>query len=337
MSSSNIGDKIMRDKIREMLQKEKKKLLKKEGVIAIGSGIKIIDGKPTDIPCITISVERKLIPTEIKKKDLIPTAIDSILTDVVESKIIKALHTQRHRPVLGGVSGGHRDVTGTLGGPANKGTETYILSNNHVLALSNEAEIGDPIIQPGSHDGGEYPRDHIADLAAFVPINMGGVTSDCPFGNFLKVLFNGLFELVGSHTRFRAIRVQEGNNLVDAAIAKPLNLDLVSREIFKIGEIKGIVNAKVGLEIQGSSRTSGLREGTVDQVDAIVKVQYGGGKVAIFEDQLISNTMQAKGGDSGTYVISNQGYLTGLLFAGSENTLVANRIQNVIAELNLQF
>jgi hypothetical protein len=327
----------MRDKIRELLQKEKKKLLKKKGVISIASGFKIIDGKATDVPCITISVEKKIIPTMIKSKDLVPTAIDSVLTDVIESQVIKALHTQRHRPVPGGVSGGHKDVTGTLGGLAKQGVHSYILSNNHVLALSNEADIGDPIIQPGNHDGGEYPRDHVADLIAFVPINMEGVISDCPFGNAFKTICNGLFKTVGSHTRFRAIRIQEGDNLVDAALAAPLSPEMLSPEIFKIGEIKGIVDAEIGMEIQGSSRTSGLRFGTVDQIDAIVKVDYGGGKSAIFEDQLISNTLSSKGGDSGTYIMSEKGYLIGLLFAGSENTAIFNRIQNVVKELNLQF
>jgi hypothetical protein len=327
----------MRDRIRELLQKEKKKLLKKKGVISIASGFKIIDGKVTDVPCITISVEKKIIPTMIKSKDLVPTAIDSVLTDVIESQVIKALHTQRHRPVPGGVSGGHRDATGTLGGPTHRGADAYILSNNHVLALSNEADIGDPIIQPGNHDGGEYPRDHVADLAAYVPINMEGVISDCPFGNGFKMVCNALFKIAGSHTRFRAIRIQEGDNLVDAAIAKPLDPEMLSPEIFKVGEIKGIDDAELGMEIQGSSRTSGLRFGTVDQIDAIVKVQYGGGKTAIFEDQLISNTMKSRGGDSGTYIMSKKGYLIGLLFAGSETTMVANRIQNVVKELNLQF
>lgn len=327
----------MRDKIREIIHKEKKRLLKKEGVVAIASGFKIIDGKITDVPCITISVEKKLIPTMIKQKNLVPTAIDSILTDVIEGKVIKALHTNKHRPVPGGVSGGHKDATGTLGGPTNRGADTYILSNNHVLALSNEAEIGDPIIQPGGHDGGEYPRDHVADLAAFVPINMEGVTSDCPFGDAFKAVCNTLFKVTGSHTRFRAIRIQEGNNLVDAAIAKPLDFEVLSSEIFKIGEVKGVVNAEIGMKIQASGRTSGLRFGTIDQIDAIVKVDYGGGLTAVFEDQLISNTLSSKGGDSGTYIMSMHDCLLGLLFAGSETTMVANRIQNVIEELNLQF
>ena len=114
----------MQNLIREILLREKKGLLKKRGVIAVGRGIKIIDGKPTGQPCIVVSVERKLIPLELRPKDMVPTAIGAILTDVVESNVVKALHIQRHRPAPGGVSGGHENATGTLGGLVRKGTDT---------------------------------------------------------------------------------------------------------------------------------------------------------------------------------------------------------------------
>lgn len=324
--------------VQEVLRKEKKGLLKKHGVIAVGRGIKIIDGKPTDLSCIVVSVEKKLTAVDIKPKDMIPTVVGSVLTDVVESKIIKALHTQKHRPVPGGVSGGHKDATGTLGGLVQRAVGFYILSNNHVLALSNNAEIGDPIIQPGSHDGGEYPRDHVADLAAFVPIQMSGLPSDCLVGNFFKRSLNLLFKLMQSRTRFQIIRLQKSANLVDAALAIPINEELVSDVIFGLQGInQGIIEAEVGMEIQGSSRTSGVRYGTIDQVDVTVKIQYGEGKVALFDDQLLSNSMKARGGDSGTEIFSKDGYLIGLLCAGSDNTMIANRIQNIAKAFDLQF
>lgn len=329
----------MQTLIREIMKREKKKLLKKKGVIAVGMGYKIINGKVTNHPCIVVSVERKLIPSELRPKDLIPTAVGAILTDVVESKVIKALHTERHRPAMGGISIGHVDVSaGTFGGLVKRGAALFILSNSHVLALSGEAKLGDAVIQPGSHDGGEYPRDHIADLAAFVPIQMSGVLSDCPIGNFFKGSLNLLFRLVRSHTRFQIIRIQEGANLIDAALAKPLSQDLVSSAFLGIsGSVKGVVEAELGMEIQGSSRTSGVRFGTIDQTDVSVKIQYGEGKIAVFDDQLLSNTMKARGGDSGTEVLSMGGYLTGLLFAGSENTMIANKIQHVVDAFDLQF
>ncbi|NIU63493.1 MAG: hypothetical protein GWN66_23410, partial [Pseudomonas stutzeri] len=78
-------------------------------------------------------------------------------TDVQETGVIRALqdHTAKWRPAPGGVSIGHVDITaGTLGCLVVRGDHIYILSNNHVLANSNEAEPGDAILQPGPHDGG---------------------------------------------------------------------------------------------------------------------------------------------------------------------------------------
>jgi len=46
----------------------------------------------------------------------------------------------------------------------------YILSNNHVLANSNGASIGDPEYQPGPFDGGTA-ADQIATLSDFQVIS----------------------------------------------------------------------------------------------------------------------------------------------------------------------
>src|SRR3546814_11925718 len=46
-----------------------------------------------------------------------------------------------------------------------------MLSNNHVLANSNDSAVGDAILQPGTADGGADPADRIAPLARFVEIS----------------------------------------------------------------------------------------------------------------------------------------------------------------------
>src|ERR1700677_1093661 len=46
---------------------------------------------------------------------------------------------------------------GTLGSRVTRGGTQYILSNNHVLAKSDTAAIGDPIVQPGLIDAGLTP------------------------------------------------------------------------------------------------------------------------------------------------------------------------------------
>jgi len=76
---------------------------------------------------------------------------------------------RRVRPVMGGYSVAHTAVTaGTIATgcydesafPGIPG-KYYVLSNNHVLANSNAAMIGDPIVQPGPIDGGTMPSDFI--------------------------------------------------------------------------------------------------------------------------------------------------------------------------------
>src|SRR3546814_20460298 len=73
-----------------------------------------------------------------------------------------------------GISIGHAAITaGTLGGLV-RDRETgavAILSNNHVLANSNQGTAGDAILQPGPADGGTDPGDRIATLARFVEID----------------------------------------------------------------------------------------------------------------------------------------------------------------------
>ena len=52
------------------------------------------------------------------------------------------------RPVPIGVSTGHPNITaGTIGCRVTDGTNVYALSNNHVYANSNEATIGDNVLQ----------------------------------------------------------------------------------------------------------------------------------------------------------------------------------------------
>ncbi len=88
--------------------------------------------------------------SELTERDLVLETIGGIPTDVVQTGRIRALQlpTERHRPAPGGVSIGHHEITaGTFGCLVRKNGHTLILSNNHVLANSNDAQIGDPILR----------------------------------------------------------------------------------------------------------------------------------------------------------------------------------------------
>jgi len=88
------------------------------------------------------------------------------------------------------------------------------------------------------------------------------------------------------------------------------------------------------MAIKKSGRTTGLTTGEIQQVDVTVDVQYGAGRIARFSDQLLAGPM-SQGGDSGSAVLDNSNNLVGLLFAGSDNSTIVNRIENVFSALEL--
>jgi hypothetical protein len=134
-----------------------------------------------------------------------------------------------------------------------------------------------------------------------------------------------------SHT---LTRIEAADNLVDAAIARPLNNADVSAEIRDIGTIQGIGRGELGMRVQKSGRTTGLTQGEIIQVDVTVNVQYGAGQIARFTDQLMAGAM-SQGGDSGSAVLNDGKQLIGVLFAGSDNSTIINRIENIFSALNL--
>jgi hypothetical protein len=305
-------------------------------VVATGVGYKVTADRRTGSLSLVCSVARKVPLATLAERDRVPTLLDGIPTDVVATGVIRALaNTARIRPAPGGVSIGHRDITaGTLGCLVRQNGQLMILSNNHVLANSNAAAPGDPILQPGPYDGGTLPADHIAELRQFVPISFVDLPSDCGIARGVMALLNMGCRTIGSRTRFRIYRSQAVGNLVDAAIARPLSDGDVSDNIIDIGNIQGLARGELGMRVQKSGRTTGLTQGEIIQVDVTANVQYGAGQIALFTDQLMAGAM-SQGGDSGSAVLNDGKQLVGLLFAGSDNSTIINRIEHVFSALSL--
>jgi hypothetical protein len=325
------------NRIRSILGSHRGHLLGRANVVATGIGYKQTGGTRTETLCIVCSVKEKLPASQLSSQELIPAAVDDTATDVVQTGIIRALQapTDRFRPAPGGVSIGHVAITaGTLGCWVTKNGQKVILSNNHVLANSNDAEIGDAILQPGPYDGGGFPQDHIANLTQFVPISFQGDASESQFANAVTSIFNLVCRMIGSNTRYKATNIQAQENRVDAAIATPLNADDVKNEILNIGPIAETVAAQLGMAIKKSGRTTAFTTGEIQQVDVTANVQYGAGQIAVFTDQLLAGAM-SQGGDSGSAVVDDNNRLTGLLFAGSDTTTIINRIENVFSALGI--
>jgi hypothetical protein len=220
-------------------------------------------------------------------------------------------HTVRFdRPVPLGTSTGHPAITaGTLGARLTDGTNVFALSNNHVYAATNSANINDAVIQPGTFDGGSSPDDDIGTLSAFVPID---------FVN--------------------------GGNVVDAAIAITTTADVGNTTTSDCyGTPKSeTVAAALNMQVQKCGRTTEQSKGTIQAINATVNVNYGSPGVAQFVNQIITTNMSA-GGDSGSLAVAvgkgknknDDRKPVGLLYAGSSSLTVFNPIGAVLASFGM--
>ncbi len=298
------------------------KFLDKPNVVGVALGHKITDGVMSDTPSIMVLVSHKVPADMLRPADRVTKTVDNTPTDVLEvghlvaggeapAEPLRAVDAQtlasRVRPVRPGYSVGHPKVTaGTIGAGCydiaplpGMPPRYYVLSNNHVLANSNDAQIGDPVYQPGVFDGGG-PADAIGRLARYVPIRFDGTC-----------------------------------NYVDAAIAE-VPFDTIDRDIYWSGyPTTAATAAAVGQLVKKTGRTTHFTTGRVTAVNATVNVGYGGGKVARFCNQIITTTMSA-GGDSGSLVLDWENRPVGLLFAGSAVATILNPIATVQVALGVR-
>jgi hypothetical protein len=316
-------------------------LMNKPNVVGVGVGFKTEGEQKTDELCVVVMVEKKLPLDALSAQDVVPKKIDNVKTDVVQVGELRALQspTGRFRPAPGGVSIGHYQITaGTLGVVVRDRStgERLILSNNHVLANSNDAQIGDPILQPGPYDGGRVDTDTIAHLYRFVNIQYNTQPGTCSLAGMYADVGNAIAKLVGSSHRVQTIQVNtQAANRVDAALAKPVSDGDVLDEILNIGTVSGTVTPSLGLAVRKMGRTTGLTTGTINIIDATVTVTYGAGKSATYDGQLVAGPM-SQGGDSGSLVVAAaQPKAVGLLFAGSEQSTIFCPIQDVLDALDI--
>lgn len=316
----------------EILAPEKRR----GNVVGFGAGVKWKSGQPTGEPALVVLVAQKMEREQLTPADLVPPKLQDMQTDVLAigypfagggESLEAGTQTlaRRIRPAEGGYSVGHFKITagtiatcvydilpgGAVSPPAHGigiPPRYYILSNNHVLANSNDATLGDPILQPGAFDGGTDPADRIARLSRFIPITFSP-----------------------------AVPLPQHNNLVDAAVAEGQFHDL-DREIYWIGYVRGWrrkANVTVGTIVQKTGRTTNYTTGRITAINATVDVGYGGGKVARFKDQIVTTNISA-GGDSGSLVTTLDDVAVGLLFAGSSVATIVNQIENVRSLLRVE-
>lgn len=321
---------------RQVKEAHKRDLFAKPNVVGVGVGEKVSGGVKTGEVCVVVLVRQKIPAAGLEPEALVPQEVSGLKTDVVQVGELVALQerSDRWRPAPGGVSIGHYQITaGTLGCVVRDRTSgtRLILSNNHVMANSNNASPGDAILQPGPYDGGTVSTDTIAHLERFCPIDFNTAPADCNLANLYTSMGNTLARWLGSHHRLQAFQINpQAVNLVDAAVARPLNDSDILNEILEIGTVSGVIEATLGMAVRKSGRTTGFTTGTVIVINATVNVSYGPDLAATFENQLVATPM-SQGGDSGSLVVAaNASKAVGLLFAGSDQSTIFSPIQAVL-------
>ncbi len=298
-------------------------LLSLDHVVGIAYGLQRTDGRHTGKRAILVLVEKKVPEVELREGQIVPKIIEGLLSDVIavgDGAIRKAgnqtlcdgmaadSRLSRWRPAPGGISIAHYGGTaGTLGAVVyDKETGVpLILSNNHVLANSTNgkderAQTGDSVLQPAPMDGGVWEQDAIARLFRCVPLN------------------------------------DEGYNVVDAAVAMPVQPGLVTPTILEIGPVRGIVRPQLGMRVRKSGRTSAVTYGIIEGVFAILSIRYDAERVLLFKEQLVISNLDEPG-DSGSLILNDYNWAVGLLFGGSDEFTFANPIGPVLSALSVNF
>lgn len=299
---------------RRAAAQHKQFLLGLENVVGVGVGYKEKRSSATTEQSVVVCVKRKIKEVELPKGQQIPKRLGRIATDVVEVGEINAYQQavnrrQRLRPAQPGVSIGHGEITcGTFGALVrdNSTRQSLILSNNHILAnLTNSedgrANIGDVILQPGPGDGGINPHDQIATLYRYQPVF---------YENSIT-------------------------NQVDAAVALPNDRQMVDGKLLGLTtRPRGTIAPEVGMRVYKSGAATGVTTGRVRIVDLTVRISYGYGKTAIFENQILTSKM-AGPGDSGALLVDGSKHAIGLLVGGSFNAVIYSPIEAVLALLDV--
>ncbi|HEX4311951.1 MAG TPA: hypothetical protein VHZ25_18115 [Acidobacteriaceae bacterium] len=227
---------------------------------------------------------------------------------------------------------------GTLGALVeDEQNNQYILSNNHVLAESDQGHVGDTIDQPGLIDG------------ACTPLSRPGSTLR-PVGTLEYFV-----PLASTQTNVDAALALATPGAVDASgsilgLGTPGHDQTLSAAPPMAGRGETLTAANLGMNVAKSGRTTGLTCSSIDAVALTVKVDYYKDcaetqpyYTKTFTDQIgIGGTHFTDSGDSGALVLdAGNAQAVGLYFAGGTDgdgngLSVVNPIGDVLHALSTE-
>jgi len=228
--------------------------------------------------------------------------------------------------------------SGTLGALIeDSNRRQYVLSNNHVLARSDHASLGDPIVQPGLIDNNCSP---LGDSAGVTPV----------------ASLSGWLRLSSKQTNADAAIAQVASRAVDSN-GSILELGARQADGTLAAAPPGISStggkgeaAWLDQKVAKSGRTTGLTCGGVSALDLDVTVDYyldcaetRHSLTKTFTHQLaVSGNQFSDAGDSGALIVdASNAEPVGLYFAGGTDVSgvsqgVANPAPDVLVELSAQ-
>src|SRR6266496_3828994 len=126
-------------------------------VVGVCIGHRTVRGFPTEELALKVYVRQKIHPRLVKDGRTSPDEVEGVPTDIEEAgefsiwRPIPPIYQRKVRPAMGRLSIGHYAITaGTFSSLVKDAADTFILSNNHVLANENRAVEVDLNLQPGA-------------------------------------------------------------------------------------------------------------------------------------------------------------------------------------------
>jgi hypothetical protein len=180
------------------------------------------------------------------------------------------------------------------------------VSNMHVYGRAENAEIGEPIVQPSPADG----------------------DSDGAVGEYI-----GGVELADGSPADAAARSVRADERDSRRAYMPHGIGPVVTE-------SASVNLSRDDPVQKTGRTTGHTEGKVLANGASINVSYGDQHEKVRRRDVIVTTAMSTGGDSGSPLVTRERAgrrpsLVGHIFSGSERVSIADRLENIEAELGV--
>lgn len=337
-----IAEKKINDALTE-LEKVRKDWLKRDGVTAVDVGYKISEGEITNDLAIRVHVERKKHPDELRKHETFNLSGGApektgggFDIDVLEAD---------YAPALPAVA---EDDLPPLG-PEVIGPES-VNRKGRLNPLVGGVSVANARVSAGTLGAIVWDRE---DCQVCILSNWHVLcgSRDCEVGE--SILQPGKFDGGRPSDKVAELKRWRLDKDADAALANLTGARGSSRDILEWEPIKGVETPKLGMKVIKSGRTTGLTEGIIDGVGLSTRLNYGGGTVQSFRNQIHivprppwpkEDYEVSKGGDSGSvWINEDTGMAVGLHFAGETDPsptaehAVANRMVDVARALNFSF